>query len=72
LRNRTIFSDGVAYHAGAQPKMFASMAAVHGIGAFLFGWMSATALPAFCSLFGRADPGGPCGHCETGFAIRSG
>jgi hypothetical protein len=27
--------------------MFASMAAVHGIGAFLFGRLSATALPAF-------------------------
>jgi hypothetical protein len=42
LRNRTIFSDGVACHAGEQPKMFASMVAVHGIGAFLFGWLVAS------------------------------
>jgi hypothetical protein len=40
LRNGTIFSDGVAYHAGEQPRMFVSMAAVHGAGVLLFGWLA--------------------------------
>jgi hypothetical protein len=42
LRNGTIFSDGVAYHAGEQPMMFASTAAIHGIGALLFAWLAAS------------------------------
>jgi hypothetical protein len=40
LRNGTISSDGVAYRAGEQPRMFASTAAVHGFGALLFGWLA--------------------------------
>ena len=40
LRSGTIFSDGVAYHAGEQPKMFASMMAVHSAGVVLFGWLA--------------------------------
>jgi hypothetical protein len=41
-RNGTIFSDGVAYNAGEQPMMFASTAALHGIGALLFAWLAAS------------------------------
>jgi hypothetical protein len=40
LRNGTIFSDGVAYRVGEQPRMFASTVAVHGLGALLFGWLA--------------------------------
>ena len=38
----SIFSDGVAYDANKQPRMFASMATIHGIGAFFFAWLAAS------------------------------
>jgi hypothetical protein len=41
LRSGTIFSDGVAYDVNEQPTMFASMAVIHSIGAFLFAWLAA-------------------------------
>src|SRR5258708_25449602 len=41
LRSGTIFSDGVGYDSDGQPMMFAWMAAIHGIGALLFGWLAA-------------------------------
>ena len=42
LRSGIIFSDGVAYAANKQPRMFASMATIHGIGAFFFAWLAAS------------------------------
>jgi hypothetical protein len=43
------------------------MAEVHGIGAFLFGWLAVSG-----GMAGAQESRWPCGHCETGFAIRSG
>ena len=42
LRSGIIFSDGVAYNINEQPRMFASMATIHGIGAFFFAWLAAS------------------------------
>jgi hypothetical protein len=41
LRTGIIFSDGIAYDAHQQPRMFASTAAIHGGGAVLFAWLAA-------------------------------
>jgi hypothetical protein len=41
VRNGVIFSDGVGYDIHEQPTKFASMAAVHGIGALLFAGLAA-------------------------------
>jgi hypothetical protein len=41
LRSGVIFSDGVGYDAHTQPRMFASVAAIHCSGAFLFAWLAA-------------------------------
>ena len=42
LRTGIIFSDGIAYDAHEQPRMFASMAAIHGVGVVLFAWLAAS------------------------------
>ena len=42
LRNGIIFSDGIAYSAKERPGMFASTAAIHCGGAFLFAWLAAS------------------------------
>ena len=42
LRSGVIFSDGVPYDVNERPRMFASMAAIHGIGAVLFAWLAAS------------------------------
>jgi hypothetical protein len=53
LRNGIIFSDGVPYSANEQPMMFASMAAIHCSGAFLFAWLAASGgIPEFWRLIG--------------------
>jgi hypothetical protein len=53
LRSGTFFSDGVAYAVNEQPRMFASTATIHGIGAFLFGWLAASGdLAGFWRLIG--------------------
>lgn len=53
LRSGVIFSDGVPYDVNEQPRMFASMAAIHGIGAILFAWLAASGdLGGYSRLFG--------------------
>lgn len=41
LRNGVIFSDGVGYDLQQQPRQFASMAMIHGVGALLFASLAA-------------------------------
>jgi hypothetical protein len=53
LRSGVIFSDGVPYDAREQPRMFASMAAIHGSGALLFAWLAVRGdIAGFWSLIG--------------------
>jgi hypothetical protein len=51
LRNGIIFSDGIPYSARERPRMFASMAAIHGSGAFLFAFLAVNG-GGFWSLIG--------------------
>ena len=40
LCDGTIYSDGIPYCVGEQPRMFASTVAIHGFGALVFGWLA--------------------------------